>query len=361
MSSSGLPTLELEALIRALAATGSFALRNSNLFANLNRRGDWDVLVRDMEEAEDFIVHHLGRPDRIARRSYVTSYYYLWGYIDLFPDWQWRGIRLLPTSALARGLTPGPAGLPCLTPAREALVVWFGNLLWSGNCKQRYSEAITEAARCHRQEFESVTADIFGRRLARMLVELAADGRPEVADRLAPRLRRAVTIRALRRRPLRVVGGHTRFLVAEARLRVRPPMPMIAVHNAERIAEAAEEAAALAWSGVAGVAVFDAPGMAGAPTILNALRLVHQYWGPIVRARAVGYVVLLERGQRPGPARLKDRLFDRVIPRSDLLIRHDDWPADALAAWMLDETRRRAEMSLRPGLRESMKRAGVPA
>ena len=88
-------------------------LRNEeDLFENLQRGGDIDLLVADLELAERILIRHLGAPIRIIRSSYVSGYSYDWGHVDLLPTVEWRGACYLPTEAVLEGrrlLTTGTA------------------------------------------------------------------------------------------------------------------------------------------------------------------------------------------------------------------------------------------------------------
>lgn len=341
-----IPRQELEALAADLADSGAFVLRNADLFANLARGGDWDVLAPDLTLAENLLTHHLGPPDRLARRSYVRSYYYLWGSIDLIPSWQWRGIPLVETRTFAARLVPGPAGLPCVGAVHEAVVVWCGNLLWSGRSKEKYHPLIITVARSHPEELREALLELFGSGAARQLVDFAASGRPEAADALVRRLRRAVTVRALCRRPLAVFAGRARFVVAEARLRLRPQVPLMASVDADGILDAVEETAASIWAAVAGVVVFDSPNGCHGRTFRESVGFARQYWGPIAHARTRGIIVVLRIGPSVGTATFPARMLRRLTPPPDVVIdQGQGLPADC-AGWLLGETRRRATAAL---------------
>src|SRR5678815_1525618 len=88
-----------ELLVRWLNELPDYViLRNEkDLFENLARGGDLDVLVGDPGLAERTLIHHVGPPLRITRRSSVTGYSYEWGHIDLLSRLEWRGACYLQT------------------------------------------------------------------------------------------------------------------------------------------------------------------------------------------------------------------------------------------------------------------------
>ena len=79
-------------------------LRNEeDLFGNLQRGGDIDLLVEDLGHAERTLIRNLGAPIRVIRASYVNGYSYDWGHVDLLPTVEWRGACYLRTEAVLDG------------------------------------------------------------------------------------------------------------------------------------------------------------------------------------------------------------------------------------------------------------------
>ena len=348
-----LPRNALEGLASALAAAGACVLRNPFLFENLARGGDWDILVPSLEDAESLLIRHLGPPDGMARRSYVSSYLYGWGYIDLFSDWQWRGVQLLDNAHLRQGLTPGPDGIPKLAPATEAIVCWFTKLLWNGSGDPRYRESIIEAARTDPREFENACSLLVGRRLGSEVSALAAASRPEEADVLVSKLRRAVSRQAYRRRPVSTVKGRSAFLLAEIRLRLNPPVPMIESHAlAENLCDI-ETTAAGAWAAVSGVVVVRVPDRRSKGG--GSIPFAFGYWTTLVNHRVRGRIVVLAVQPTSSARLLRAGRRRWLTPKSDLIVGHDGSLPDDLSDWLLGETRRRALRSLLPGTSSAVK------
>src|SRR3954452_9222622 len=121
-------------------------LRNeSDLFENLRRGGDVDVLVGDLELAERALIRHLGSPVRIIKSSYVRGYSYDWGHVDLLRSIEWRGARFLSTARVLEDRRLSTAGRPVPRIAHEAVISWLTSLLWGGFFKERYGTVIREA------------------------------------------------------------------------------------------------------------------------------------------------------------------------------------------------------------------------
>lgn len=204
-------------------------LRNHDVFANLARGGDVDLLVADARQAERQLVAELGPPLFVTRRSYVTGLFYDWGHIDLLPALEWRGASYLDHRRVLSDREQSASGLPRPRLAHEALVSWFSSLLWGGFFKERYRDVVVEAASRDGAELARILRAAVGRRWARRLGQCAELGRPEQSAPWAGTLRRAVWLRALARAPLPTVRDGLRFAAAEIRLRLSPPLPWIAV------------------------------------------------------------------------------------------------------------------------------------
>ena len=102
----GVPALETSipraALTRYLRELPNYVvLRNEeDLFGNVERGGDIDLLVGDAELAERLLIHHLGPPIRINRYSFARGYFFDWGHIDLVQTIEWQGACYLRTEAI---------------------------------------------------------------------------------------------------------------------------------------------------------------------------------------------------------------------------------------------------------------------
>ena len=209
---------------------GYVVLRNHDVIASLERGSDIDLLVRDLRAAERTARVHLGPPLWTTTRPHLKQYLYAWGNIDLLPECvQWKGAPYLHAEAALACAERSALGFPKPRLAHEALVSWMNSLLWGGFFKERYRPVILRAAREDGAAFLRALTDAFGQQWAERLFSCAQIGTPEQSAQWAGALRRALWWRAFRRRPARTVQGGLRRLAAEARLRLRPPMPWLAV------------------------------------------------------------------------------------------------------------------------------------
>lgn len=205
-------------------------LRNEeDLFANLRRGGDVDLLVADLELAERILIRHLGAPVRIIRSSYVRGYSYDWGHIDLLPTIEWRGACYLRTEAVLQSRRLSPRGLPVPRIAHEALVSWLTSLLWGGFFKERYAPEIRQAVDVDGSAFRQALMEAAGKRLGLRLWNAAVDRRAEVSTAWTRSLRLAVWCRACLKSPAPTIRRTAAFVIEALRLRVEPPVPWIAI------------------------------------------------------------------------------------------------------------------------------------
>ena len=220
----------LQAVLDAVRALpGSVVLRNHDLAANLRRGGDIDLLVDDVNAAERHFITRLGPPRFIASRSYVRGIYYDWGYIDLFPNCQWRGVVYMSSAAIRQEASPGTPGGGRTRLAHEALTCWLSSLLWGGFFKARYRDIVCRAAKEDTRQFQEVLHYAVGQTWAQRMFEMAIDGHPEASLKSFRAIRRAATLGAVRRDPLQTLRGCWQFWLAELRLRIDPPLPWVAV------------------------------------------------------------------------------------------------------------------------------------
>jgi len=219
------------ALTRCLRELPNYVvLRNEDdLFGNLQRGGDVDLLVGDLELAERTLIRHLGAPIRMIRSSYVTGYSYDWGHVDLLPTIEWRGACYLRTEAVLEGRRLSPRGRPVPTIAHEALISWFSSLLWGGFFKERYAAEIRQAVDLDGSAFRQTLMEVAGKKLGLRLWQAAVDGNAEISAEWTRSLRRAVWWRACLRSPMRTIERSVAFVIGELRLRFQPRVPWMAI------------------------------------------------------------------------------------------------------------------------------------
>lgn len=216
------------ALTRLVHDLGGAVLRNADVVENLGRGGDVDVLVPDLVTAEAAARRILGGPLFVARRSYVWSLHYSWGHIDLSPTVEWRGACYLDTAAILRRRRRGD-GPDRVDPVDEAIICWFASVLWGGFFKERYRQLIQQVAREDPDGLHIRLQYALGRRWAKTMRAAAVAGQPELAATWTAQLRRAVRRRAFARNPGLLLRRWALFWACEMGLRLRPPLPWVAV------------------------------------------------------------------------------------------------------------------------------------
>jgi hypothetical protein len=335
-------------------------LRNQDVFGNLHRGGDVDLLVADIGAAERALIRHLGPPVRTIRSSYVSGYSYDWGHVDLLPTIEWRGACFLPTGAVLESRRRSPDGLPVPQAAHEAVISWLTNLLFGGSFKERYAAEIREAVESDGRALRQTLSDVAGEHWGARLWQAAVDGRAEVSAKWTRSLRRSVWWRAFRRTPIHTLQRFVAFVTEELRLRFTPPVPWIAIlgsrngpslmnevdrrfadcryasiktfHWHPRLGARAHAFAPVEHANEAGQS---AANISGWRLVALAAEWWVVYWTRLVHLRAKGYVVAIDRMSfdqvgdrhgRPDGTSLLARVLLRLLPKPDLVFMLDSEP-----------------------------------
>ncbi len=223
-------TEPVERLCTLLKETDGYVLlRNPDVVANLTRGGDVDLLVKDPHSFSRQLLEELGPPLMHMERSYVQGFFWRWGHVDLLPALEWHGAVYLPSGKVLESAFRNSEGLVEASLPHQAVVCWFSSLLWGGFFKERYRELIVQAARACEDQFYQSLEYAVGPLWARRLLQVAQAGKPEASEAWFRVLRRILWWRAFCRSPLSTLGRFVRFWVAEARLRIWPPAPWVAV------------------------------------------------------------------------------------------------------------------------------------
>jgi len=349
-------------------------LRNEeDLFGNLLRGGDVDLLVGELEHAERTLIRHLGVPVRILRSSYVTGYSYEWGHIDLLPVIEWRGARFLPTSVILRIRRTSARGRPVPRIAHEALISWLTTLLFGGFFKERYAATIAKAVVLDGNVFRQTLIDVAGKTWGVRLWQAAVDGHAEISANWTRSLRRAIWWRACFRAPVRTVHAFLAFVIAELTLRIRPPVPWVTIlgesdsaiplgdalvdrfdmcpYGHVKVFHSRPRLLAEASSG-RGAANADARDYrrigARVRPFLLAAEWLGVYWTRLVHLRAKGYIVTFDRVPPDAVSDIKRwcdgtgwpaRALRRLFPQPDIvfvLSSESDIPRQAPGVHVLD-------------------------
>ena len=353
-----------DAIVAFLDETGDYVvLRNHDLWSNLERGGDIDVLARDPERCGQLLRKHLGTPLTYARRASVTSYGFRWGHIDVLSSLSWRGARYLDTAEVLREASRSAHGFNRPSQAHEAVISWFSSLLAGGFFKERYGEQIVDAARSSGEALRSLLHRAAGERWGERLWLAVSSGEPGRSGEWKGEVRRAVWWRSFARAPLRTLGGWLNHWRTEIALRLRPPLPWCVVLGPDGSGKSAvigELERRFTQSGVFEIAklhwrpgvVFPRrdtgvvtdphrqPARGNVGSVLQLLFLVADWtlghWGRLVHLRAKGRLVICDRHfidllvdprryRYGGPLRLA-RMAAHLVPSPDLVLLMDAPP-----------------------------------
>ena len=210
-------------------------LRNRDRIpCSLLQGSDVDVIVPAGTDPDELvrIVRDL-RPAHVVRHRTTLEVYFpvrpLLLHVDfLIADREWRGARYLTNREILDAARDDD-GIPVASPPHQAFCAWFSSLTRRRTFKPRYVPLIGAAVRDHRDAMATLLENAFGRRLGRQLLQLAERGEPERSVELARRCRRAIWVRALRRRPLATLRDALNHYAAEARRWKCPPGLAVAV------------------------------------------------------------------------------------------------------------------------------------
>jgi hypothetical protein len=219
------PRAALECFLERLDAEVGFAVaKQPDLWANLRRGGDWDLVVADVNRAREVLVTTVGAPVRTVRRSYVVAEYFDWGEIDLLPRLEWKGVELASARAVVAGAQQSSEGWPIARSAHQAVAAWVYPLLAYGAVTDRNAEVARRAAAEDGVELEQILTRLFGPARAAVLVRAARAGDHAAVRPLIPALRFAARRRAIVGRPLPTLRAMGAFCRAELALRARAPI-----------------------------------------------------------------------------------------------------------------------------------------
>jgi hypothetical protein len=209
VTTATVPRRELTTFLRELADVGFAVAKAPDLWGNLARGGDWDLVVSDVDAALRLLVREVGAPRRVERRSYVTSAYYPWGRIDLLPELAWRGVQLVSADDMVGSAGLMDDGIALAARPHQIIAACVYPLLAHGSYRERYRPLVAELTPADQTVLRHRMDDVFGP---------ASVGLEELSDPATlRRLRRRATVRSLRTR--RGWSRWASFLIREARLR----------------------------------------------------------------------------------------------------------------------------------------------
>lgn len=201
-------------------------LRNADVFGNFRRGGDCDILIKDLDAGEKAMRQFLGTPTRIARRSYVLSYYYPWGHIDLTNHYYWRGIRLCTgESILAASSRRGE--WPVVSEIHEAIFLLLSSFLWGGFIKTRYTKTISKLFDSQTEKVSALLRSMLGLHSAHEIHTHAANSDWFELEQSVRSLRHSILFHHFTKHPLRSSLGQLHFYYKEILLRIYPNLPVM--------------------------------------------------------------------------------------------------------------------------------------
>lgn len=165
----------------------------------------------------------------VAFRSYVWSFFWKHGEVDILPRIEWRGAEYACRHRVFVRATSAPYGWLCASEVDQAVICWFSSLIWGAFYKERYDALIMNVARHSPDLLHAALSCAVGRRWAEVLVELVRQEQAGRSVAYVRRLRRALWWRAFRRAPFATLAGWVRFWLAEIRLRLAAPVPWLAM------------------------------------------------------------------------------------------------------------------------------------
>jgi hypothetical protein len=201
-------------------------LRNADVYENFARGGDCDLLTGNLDEASRVLVEELGPPILIAHRSYLRSFFYPWGHLDLTNHYYWRGIQLMDGhSILAKKKCSGP--YPHVSSVDSSIIKLLGNLLWGGFIKERYTRDILTSYRGDPEYFSSRLNQMLGEEAAGSICSDLSNENWEGLVKKVSFIRKSVKKHYRKNSFIRYWAGQFRFTLAEVRLRIFDLLPML--------------------------------------------------------------------------------------------------------------------------------------
>lgn len=258
------------------------------------------LLAPGQVETEKVIVSHLGPPTWQTQHSYVSSYFYPWGRLDIYARLEWQGAVYLDNNSIFEKavfqqgvLKPGLA--------HKALFCWLSSLLWEGhsgeNCQDLLQQAVQEDGLVFQQNLISVAGCFWGK----WLWEAALEGKTAVAADRIGRLRSAIWWQAFRRNPGDTLSHWLAFWKAVLRLRFSPSLPWLALVGPD---------------GCGKSSVLQKLGEVFSPPLFTGLEVIHRHPGLLT----------------PALFRFKDKLYSHPSgDNTQLTIAHYDKPAHGSA------------------------------
>ena len=207
------------------ATDGILLLKDIDPIQALTSGSDLDFLVRDPESAFRCLKQYLGAPLYRAR----FGCFYEWGHVDLIPYIAWKGACLFKTNEVFYGANSQSPERKVADSCVEGLLFWLRPPIWGGifkpGCEAKVKQALVESP----DRFEKLLVSAFGKRTGAQLMDIAKSSDLEAVLPLVSHIRRKLWCRRFFRNPVTTLARLFGHLWTESMLRLRPPMPWIAV------------------------------------------------------------------------------------------------------------------------------------
>ncbi len=166
---------------------------------------DWDIAVRDREQALRECLNLYGKPLVRISRQYVVQHFYDWGQCDLLPVLEWNGIEYLDADTFWDEVETGDEGLPRPALGHDAYITWMTGLLWGRRFNPRYSEFIAKAASDDEARFRQCLDGAFGKSLGGALYRIAERGQAGIATHWVTKMRIYLAVHKCAAKPVQTV------------------------------------------------------------------------------------------------------------------------------------------------------------
>lgn len=190
---------------------------------------DWDIAVRNGDQAMDACESLYGKAWLRIPRKYVIQHYYDWGQCDLLPLFEWNGFEYLSQELFWERVETGEDGIPRPALGHDAYIAWMTGLLWGRRFDKRYRDFIQLAAREDECHFRECLEEAFGVGLADQLYRIAERGDAAVATHWVGKMRWTLAMKNLGRGPLQAVGRVCSHWWCEIRFHMFLPFPWIGI------------------------------------------------------------------------------------------------------------------------------------
>lgn len=202
-------------------------LRNTNYVDNLNKGGDIDLWVENTREAESILFKTVGKPVLSIKRSYVWSYYYEWGSLDITDDIQWHGCSFISSEDIEDNIVDLD-GIKKLSIAAEAVICWFSSLIYGGFYKVRYNTVIQKAVLEEKENFTKLLNHIVGNSLSTNLLNLALLDKASDSVKIIRKIKFILFFKSFAKNPFKTIWEFCKHYIVELKLRLNPPYPWFA-------------------------------------------------------------------------------------------------------------------------------------